>query len=152
MNTPNTPSFVTLVFLRNRIPASESLEMMDNWLKQHPGESQETLAHLFKSGEVMVKNNKIVDVTHLSLEEARLLATKIQRENILEIKDRWYHFKRYVRCFIGSELVEYLCQTQNIDELEATSIGQDLLKHNLISHVCYEHDFKNDFLFYRFQN
>ena len=152
MNSPNSPSFSTLMFLRHRISPSDSLKMMGNWLRQHPEESQETLAHLFNSGEVIFKNNEIIDIPHLSLEEAQFLANKIQQEKKLEIKDRWYHLKCYSQSFIGSELVEYLCQTQNIDELEAISIGQDLLKHNLISHVCNEHDFKNDFFFYRFQD
>jgi len=152
MNYFNKPSFSTLMFLRHRISPNKSLKIMSDWLKPHPERSQKILIHLFKSGEVIFKDNKIVDTSHLSLEEAQKLATKIQQEKVLETKDRWYRLKCYVQSFIGSKLVEYLCQTPNITEAEAISIGQDLLKYHLISHVCNEHDFKNDFLFYRFQN
>ncbi len=33
---------------------------------------------------------------------------------------------------------------------EAIAIGQNLLEHKLIQHVCNDHEFKNEFLFYRF--
>lgn len=152
MDSSNIPSFSTLMYFRHRVSASESLKIMSDWLEQHPKESEETLVSMFNANEVIFKNNKIVNRTHLTLKEAQSLATKIQQENVLEIKDRWYHLKLYEQCFIGSELVDYLCEIQDIGELEAILIGQDLFKYNLISHVCNDHDFKNDFLFYRFQN
>lgn len=55
-------------------------------------------------------------------------------------------------CFISSELVSCLIENINILEAEAIAVGQSLLEHNLIRHVCDDHEFKNEFLFYRFQN
>ena len=152
MNTVNQASLSSLLFLQHKMPVKVSMDMICEWLKNHPQESLETLASLYKSEKVFVEGNKLLDVAKLSLEEALSLAEKIQQENILEIKNRRYHLKRYPQCFIGSELVDYLVKNKGKTTGEAIYIGQDLLEYGLIQHVCNEHTFKNDFLFYRFNN
>ena len=68
----------------------------------------------------------------------------------VKIKDRRYNLKNYPRCFVGSEAVEWLSTKLNISTNEAIAIGQKLLKQQLIHHVTNEHQFKNEYLFYRF--
>ncbi len=68
----------------------------------------------------------------------------------LEIKDRHYRINLYPRCFVGSEAVEWLMQTQNCTREEAISIGQLLVDRDIIHHVVDEHPFRDENLFYRF--
>ena len=68
------------------------------------------------------------------------------------IKDRRYHARMYQKCFVGRELVDWL-----IEHLEASNRNlavkcmralQDI---NLLHHVCDDHAFKDQMLFYRFR-
>ncbi|XP_028414602.1 DEP domain-containing mTOR-interacting protein-like [Dendronephthya gigantea] len=68
------------------------------------------------------------------------------------IKDRRYHARLYQKCFVGRELVDWL-----VEHLEATNRNiavqcmralQDI---GLIHHVCDDHQFKDQMLFYRFR-
>ncbi len=68
----------------------------------------------------------------------------------LEIEDRHYRINLYPRCFVGSEAVEWLMQTQNCTREEAISIGQLLVDRDIIHHVVDEHPFRDENLFYRF--
>lgn len=55
-------------------------------------------------------------------------------------------------CFIGSELVDWLVKTGIAsNRVVATRIGQRLIDHHLIHHVCDDHGFKDEDLFYRFR-
>eukprot|EP00759_Apiculatamorpha_spiralis_P013642 PhF_6_TR20469/c0_g1_i1/m.29443 len=71
---------------------------------------------------------------------------------MVNIKDRSYHMRTYPRCFVGSELVtailrntEYGATTRS----EAVYLGNQLLQSGVIAHVCKEHNFKDEYLFYR---
>ena len=143
---------VALIYLRYGISAYEALHMINDWLKINPQASSKTLFYLFNSNQVFVKEKTIFNITHLSLDESRLLAQQIQQEGILEIKDRWYHAICYPKCFIGSELVDYFTQVKGKTIVEAMAIGKNLFEHDLIHHVCNDHEFKNEFLFYRFKD
>ncbi len=68
----------------------------------------------------------------------------------VEIKDRWYNLKLYRQCFIGSEAVAWLIETQDLNEARSIQLCQMLLDRHIIHHVHDEHNFKNEFLFYRF--
>ena len=46
--------------------------------------------------------------------------------------------------------MDYLVNDQNCLVEEAIALGQNLLTHDLIWHVHQEHEFENEFLFYRF--
>lgn len=92
----------------------------------------------------------MLDVPQLSLEEAKLLVQKIHQHHILEVKDHWHKLKNYPQCFVGSELVDCLTKIKGIATEKAIALGQNLLEHKLIQHVCNDHEFKNELLFYRF--
>ncbi len=150
MDNPDYQSPSAYLILCYKLSFKESNRIIDLWLGEHPQESRKTLSELLQSSKIIYKNNKLVDLPKLSAKEANLLAKEIQEKQTLEIKDRRYRLKIYRQCFIGSELVEWLKQNKDVLAVEAISLGQSLLEHNLICHVTNDHQFKNSFLFYRF--
>lgn len=67
------------------------------------------------------------------------------------IKNRKYHMQVYKACFRGDELITWLVnQFQVQDRNEGVAVGRMLLMHGLIHHVCDDHTFKDEGLFYRF--
>ena len=139
-----------LLFCRYQIPFEQAHSLIDDWLISNPHQSSLTLYNLISAGKVMIKNGLLYEIPKLSLEGAQSLALELQADKGVEIKDRWYHLKLYPKCFIGSELVDWLVKTKGIVTQEAISLGQNLFEYHLIEHVHREHDFKNEFLFYRF--
>eukprot|EP00471_Norrisiella_sphaerica_P008709 CAMPEP_0184492174 /NCGR_PEP_ID=MMETSP0113_2-20130426/22481_1 /TAXON_ID=91329 /ORGANISM="Norrisiella sphaerica, Strain BC52" /LENGTH=1054 /DNA_ID=CAMNT_0026876841 /DNA_START=337 /DNA_END=3501 /DNA_ORIENTATION=- len=88
-----------------------------------------------------------------------LLLTEFAQENV---KDRRYLFKKYPKCFVGKDLVDWLVtrkelmvenrdQTRMLTRPDAVAIAQDLLNTGFFSHVLGEHVFEDKHLFYRFQ-
>lgn len=140
------------LILQHKLGFQESNKIIERWLTDRPQESRQTLAKLLQSGKIIYKNDRLLDLPKLSSREADLLAKEIQEKQMLEIKDRRYKLKLYRQCFIGSELVDYLIKDKNITTAEAISLGQSLLERDLIYHVTNDHQFKNDYLFYRFKN
>ena len=139
-----------ILILKHKLDFKDSNIIIDRWLANHPQESRKTLSELLQSGKVTFKDNKLCDLPQLSAEEAELLVQEIQNSQTLEVKDRWYNLKKYSQCFIGSELVDWFQQNKNVPIEEAIALGENLLKYRLIYHVHNDHNFKNDFLFYRF--
>lgn len=125
--------------------------LVRKWLANNREQSSLDLYNLITAGEVIIKEGALFQIPTLSLEEAQTLVWEIHNKYDLESKDRWYHLKCYRHCFIGSELVDCLVKNKNIFKEEAIALGQDLFQYSLIRHVCDEHDFKDQFLFYRFQ-
>ena len=86
------------------------------------------------------------------LQEAALsrLVEQMRSENGVAIQDRRFRFNVYPRCFIGSEAVTWLANTQNATREAAVRIGQTLVEKGIIHHVTDEHPFRDEYLFYRF--
>ncbi|MBD0343761.1 MAG: mechanosensitive ion channel [Coleofasciculus sp. Co-bin14] len=78
------------------------------------------------------------------------LVTAMRGAQGVEIKDRRHRMNIYPRCFVGSEAVEWLIQTQNCTREEAIDIGQLLVDRGIIHDVVDEHPFRDEYLFYRF--
>ncbi|CEM31849.1 unnamed protein product [Vitrella brassicaformis CCMP3155] len=69
----------------------------------------------------------------------------------VDIKDRMYHLKTYKNCFVGQDFVDYLLRRFQLRlREEAIQVGQQLFLSCFFSHVCKDHHFKDDYLFYRF--
>ena len=98
--------------------------------------------------------NKLdMDVDNNTIEFYQQLVQKMKNPNTgIIITDRKYHFKTYKNCFIGNELVDWLCNNYNISRLEAVEVGDKLRKYNLLHHVVEDHVFKDKYLFYRFSD
>lgn len=83
--------------------------------------------------------------------ESEMLSYLAQRMmNSISISDRWYYFKVYSSCFIGSEAVNWLQNDLNCSTQEAIHIGNKMLNLNFFYHVVREHFFCNSYYFYRF--
>lgn len=70
------------------------------------------------------------------------------------VKDRRYHLRVYRDCFVGSEAVDFLVGSTLADSrMEAVDIGRTLAREfNLFEHVTRDHEFKDQYLFYRMVN
>ncbi|MEW6496170.1 MAG: mechanosensitive ion channel domain-containing protein [Cyanobacteriota bacterium] len=78
------------------------------------------------------------------------LVRAMQEPGGVEIKDRHHHMNIYPRCFVGSEAVEWLMQTQNCTREDAIQLGQLLVDRGIIHHVSDEQPFRDGYIFYRF--
>jgi len=87
------------------------------------------------------------DPTSVDLKQ---LVTDMVNIGGVEIKDRLYNLQNYPRCFIGSEAVDWIATKLDLSIPEAIAIGQKLFEQNWIHHVTNQHPFKNEYLFYRF--
>lgn len=92
-------------------------------------------------------NYKKNETSTLDIEK---IIDKIRSEKGVTIKTRRHRLKSYPKCFIGSELVDWLTKNLSLSSEEAVKIGQELIDKKLIHHVHNQHDFENDYLFYRF--
>jgi hypothetical protein len=82
-------------------------------------------------------------------EELRQL---LHAENPPLIKDRRYHLRTYQACFAGHEMVDWLLKKGEVESRrEAVAMMQKLIDHGVLHHVCDDHVFKDDKLFYRFR-
>lgn len=73
----------------------------------------------------------------------RALWQQMRMPGGLDVRDRIHHLRRYRRCFVGREAVDWIVQRLGIGRAEAVSIGKRLLALDLIRHVLNEHDFED---------
>ena len=150
MDTFQQQSPSAILILKHKLSLQQSNKIIDRWLAEHPQESRQSLAKLLESNQVIFKQDQLWDLPKLSADDAKLLVQEIKSSQTLAIKDRRYRLKTYPQCFIGTELVAWLTQNKGVLTEEAIALGQSLLRHNLIEHVCQEHEFANESLFYHF--
>jgi hypothetical protein len=82
-------------------------------------------------------------------QDLKEIATKF-KENV-KIADRSYRLKTYKQCFVGNEAVDYLVDSgATISREDAVVLGKALMEMRLFEHVCRDHDFRDEYLFYRF--
>ncbi|XP_022088228.1 DEP domain-containing mTOR-interacting protein-like isoform X2 [Acanthaster planci] len=68
------------------------------------------------------------------------------------VKDRRYHLRMYPKCFVGSEAVDRLIKHAGVKDRSTAALMLNVLqRHNVIHHVCDDHQFKDTYLFYRFR-
>ncbi|XP_065843089.1 uncharacterized protein [Oscarella lobularis] len=67
------------------------------------------------------------------------------------VKDHKYHLRTYKNCFVGRELVNWLMKRRGGKlRMDAIQMGRELVKRHFCRHVTEDHDFKDEYLFYRF--
>lgn len=66
------------------------------------------------------------------------------------VRDRRYRLRMYAATFVGSEMVTWLSQHLQVPREEALEKGETMLKAEVFHHVCRDHNFKDEYLFYRF--
>jgi hypothetical protein len=80
----------------------------------------------------------------------RQLATEMHSEQGVEIKTRRYKLTLFQRCFLGNEAVDWIANKVKISREDAIVLGQKMLDKGIFQHVTNEHQFKDEPLFYRF--
>jgi hypothetical protein len=65
-------------------------------------------------------------------------------------KNRRYRLKNYRICIVAEEAVEWLTQRLGITREQAVLVGRLLQSENRLYHVVHEHDFSDDYLFFRY--
>jgi hypothetical protein len=81
----------------------------------------------------------------------RVNFSNAQRYQMFSSLHRTYRLKKYTRCFVGVEAVQWLVNAgAAADDEEAVFLGNQMLQLGLLHHVKYKHPFKNRFLFYRY--
>mmetsp|Transcript_10865 Transcript_10865/g.13302 ORF Transcript_10865/g.13302 Transcript_10865/m.13302 type:complete len:714 (+) Transcript_10865:85-2226(+) len=71
----------------------------------------------------------------------------------VEVKDRVYHLRQYKDCFLGSEAIDFLVESDLAQSREdALRLGQTLgILCDLFYHVTGNHQLQDDYLFFRFK-
>jgi len=70
----------------------------------------------------------------------------------LSIRDRFWRFRRYKMCFIGSEFVTWLVNKNiKLSRQEAVDYGQQLMDKHVLHHVCSSEPFRDGEFYYRLQ-
>ena len=84
------------------------------------------------------------------LDSCMALADRISEANGV-VDDRRYRLKTYPKCFVGSQAVDWMITSgRSPSRADATAHLQLLILTGLAAHVCNDHPFKDEFLFYRF--
>ena len=80
----------------------------------------------------------------------RQLTAQMRSENGVEIKTRRQKLKLYHRCFLGNEAVTWISEKTKLSRQDAIKLGQKMIEKGFFHHVMDEHQFKDEELFYRF--
>ena len=80
----------------------------------------------------------------------RQLTAQMRSEDGVEVKTRRYKLKLYHRCFLGSEAVTWLAEKTKLSRQDAIKLGQKMIDKGFFHHVVDDHQFKDEELFYRF--
>ncbi|KDP32722.1 hypothetical protein JCGZ_12014 [Jatropha curcas] len=76
-----------------------------------------------------------------SIDELALIVRKM-KESIV-VKDRFYKMRRFCRCFLGSEVVDFLSEDQYLERDEAIEFGRKLASKLFFRHVLDENLFED---------
>ena len=80
----------------------------------------------------------------------RQLGVEMRADGGVEIKTRRHKLKLYQRCFLGNEAVDWIAKKVKVSREDAIVLGQKMIEKNVFQHVTNEHQFKDEPLFYRF--
>ncbi|MBL1210633.1 hypothetical protein [Geminocystis sp. GBBB08] len=136
-----------LLLMRFKVTPKDSLEITNQWFNNYPDKDWLFLETCLRNHLVRLENNQLIN-----LYEERIIkiVNDLRGNKGLEIKDRKYRLTTYPLCFIGSEAVKWMEKNYIISKSEAITLGQELMDLKIIHHVTDDHNFKNDYLFYRF--
>jgi glutaredoxin len=81
-------------------------------------------------------------------DELASLVREIQDSRL--VRTHTYHLKGYKNTIVGHELVSWFMEHKGLaSRAEAVKLGLELQRRHFIHHVTYDHDFKDERLFYR---
>ncbi len=138
---------LSILMMRFGLNPYRAIPLVKDWFNRHPHKSWQDLKQYLVDNEIILKYNQLHDIYALEIQN---LVQKMRGKSGLDIRDRWFHFKLYRKCFTGDNAVTWLMEHRNLTKFEAIDLGRLLVKRKIIHHVHDEHNFKNGFLFYRF--
>ncbi|XP_020575826.1 uncharacterized protein LOC110021607 isoform X2 [Phalaenopsis equestris] len=79
------------------------------------------------------------------------LATIVRKmKEFIVVKDRFYKMRRFIRCFLASEAVDFLAEDQYLEREDAVELGRKLLSQHFFRHVLDDDIFEDGSHLYRF--
>ncbi|MBP0014670.1 MAG: mechanosensitive ion channel [Roseofilum sp. SBFL] len=93
------------------------------------------------------QNSPPLELTDTALE---YLVQKMQGEEGVEIKDRWYRGNFYPGVFVAAEAVDWWIRELKLKQVQAVELGQVLCDHQIIHHAFQDIPFQDSYEFYRF--
>ncbi|CAN8067377.1 unnamed protein product [Agarophyton chilense] len=80
---------------------------------------------------------------------AEILKLMRNKDTGIHVQDRKWRFSTFRACFIGQEAVQWICEKLLCTVEDAVALGQKFHEVGAFHHVCRDHGFKNEYLFYR---
>lgn len=119
------------------------------WMKSSRHEASDTTPMANSDSDKVQASSASTDISRISL---RQLASEMRSPKGVEIKTRRHKIKLYQHCFLGNEAVDWITKKAKISRSDAIQLGQKMLDKGIFNHVADEHQFKDENLFYRFQD
>ena len=108
----------------------------------------EILQHLQKSKEdPQPENTPPLELTDTALE---YLVQKMQGQEGIEIKDRWYRGNFYPGVFVAAEAIDWWMKELKLKQGQGVQLGQVLCDRQIIHHAFQDIPFQDSYEFYRF--
>lgn len=126
----------------------EALDILEEIQEEIP-ESKYLVNSIKEILDAISNENETVKVTPSTLKEWS--KSMSNPETGVEVKNRKQLFKTYESCFVGHDLVTWICKKASTRRSEAVDICKELYNRYFIRHVTGDSEFKDQFLYYRFQ-
>ncbi|MDB9517389.1 mechanosensitive ion channel [Roseofilum reptotaenium CS-1145] len=94
-----------------------------------------------------LENSAPLELTDTALE---YLVQRMQEEEGVEIKDRWYRGNFYPGVFVAAEAVDWWMRELKLKQVQAVELGQVLCDRQIIHHAFQDIPFQDSYDFYRF--
>ncbi len=146
-NHQQQEQILALLLMKFKLNPTESFKIIQEWIQNNSDENYEVLENCLKNDLVKIENGSVISLYD---ENITTLVNDLRGKNGIEIKDRRYKLTNYPQCFIGTEAVQWIRIKYSLSESDAIREGQKLIKLKIIHHVADDHDFENDYFFYRF--
>ncbi len=130
-----------------RLKSPKGLALSEEWLLNHPQQKWTNLEEFLLMNGVVFRDGRLQDVYP---SELYLIIKEMRSPRGLKIGTHRYKLRFYSRCFVGSEAFEWLVYKKLFTKEKAMALGKMLVYYGVIHHVFDDHDFKNEYLFYRF--
>ena len=122
---------------------------MGIWMQNNEYKSKIVPSSIESSSKAPVERNSKAK-TNVQRISVRQLAVEMYSEQGVEIKTRRHKLKLYPRSFLGNEAVDWIVKKVKVSRGDAIALGQKMLDKEIFHHVTNEHSFKDEPLFYRF--
>ena len=119
------------------------------WMQNNKYKSKIVPSSIESSSKAPVERNSKAK-TNVQRISVRQLAVEMHSEQGVEIKTRRHKLKLYPRSFLGNEAVDWIVKKVKVSRPDAIALGQKMLDKEIFHHVNNEHSFKDEPLFYRF--